>query len=259
MIKKLLLSIVISLGLACNIRAQTVALDYYFNREVKKTANGAMQRFHYTWEDQSNSGFSLWGKEFDKLGAKLDSIPVAPTAENLKNVSVYIIVDPDTRKESASPNYITPTDADVIAAWVKKGGVLLLMANDSANTELQHFNILAAKFGMHFNNDMQNHVIDDAHFNDGAISIKNNKVFKTATKVFLKDVCSIGLSGNAKPLLTAKTGAAIAAISKHGKGCVIAVGDPWLYNEYVNGRLPAGYENDKAMADLARYVISLKK
>lgn len=249
----------ISLCFAGNIWAQTVALDYYFNHEVKKAANGATQRFHYTWEDKNNSGFSLWGKEFSKLGAKLDSIPVAPTAENLKKVSVYIIVDPDTRKESASPNYITPADANVIETWVKNGGILLLMANDSANTELQHFNILAAKFGMRFNNDMQNHVIDDAHFEDGAISIKNNEVFKTATKVFLKDVCSISLTGKAKPLLKANSGAAIAAIVKYGEGCVIAVGDPWLYNEYVNGRLPAGYQNDKAMADLARYVISLKK
>ncbi len=33
-------------------------------------------------------------------------------------------------------------DADVIEAWVKNGGVLLLMENDKNNSEFEHFNIL---------------------------------------------------------------------------------------------------------------------
>jgi hypothetical protein len=243
----------------CKAMAQTVALDYYFNHEVHTTKAGQAGRFHYLWEDTANSGFSVWGDIFKSQGASLTSIDTAPTAENLKNVSVYIIVDPDSQKENKQPSYIQKTDADNIAQWVKAGGVLVLMANDSANVELNHFNLLAGYFGLHFNNDMQNHVIDDAHFEDGAVMISNNPVFKTAKKAFMKDACSIGLTGAAKPLLTAMAaGAAIAAITKYGRGTVIAVGDPWLYNEYVNGRLPAGFDNDKAAADLAQYVLSLK-
>lgn len=234
---------------------QKVTLDYFFNHEVH-TVGGISSRYHYLWTDKANSGFAVWGDIFKKEGASLDTLGEAPTAENLSGATVYIIVDPDTKKENTNPNYINTQDADQLAKWVKAGGVLVLMANDSANVELPHFNILAAKFGMHFNNDLQNHVIDDAHFSDGAIVITGNPIFKSAKKVFLKDVCSIGLSGNAKPALLATNGAVIAAVTKFGKGTVFAVGDPWLYNEYVNGRLPADYENDKAATDLAKWLLS---
>jgi hypothetical protein len=55
----------------------------------------------------------------------------------------------------------------------------------------------------------------------------------------------------------------IVATAKHGKGAVFAVGDPWFYNEYVDGRkLPPRFENFNAANDLVRWVvqqISLKK
>jgi unsaturated rhamnogalacturonyl hydrolase len=234
---------------------QRVALDYFFNHEVH-TVGGVSSRYHYLWTDKANSGFSIWGEIFKKQGASLDTLGTAPTAENLSAFAIYIIVDPDTKKENPNPNYINAQDVDQLAKWVKAGGVLVLMANDSANVELPHFNILAGRFGMHFNDDLQNHVTDDAHFNDGTILVSNNPILKNTKKVFLKDVCSIGLSGDAKPALLATNGAVIAAVTKFGKGTVFAVGDPWLYNEYVNGRLPVGYENDKAASDLAKWLLS---
>jgi hypothetical protein len=254
-LKLTLITLLMNIGLAAS--AQTVTLDYYFNHEVHKNAAGQQVRFHYIWPETDNNGFSIFGENFTTLGAKLDTLEQAPTADNLKNTSIYIIVDPDSKKESPAPNYIQPKDADEIAKWVKKGGVLLLMANDSANVELPHFNTLAAKFGMHFNNDLQNHVIDDAHFEDGAIKTTGNPVFQTANKIYMKDACSIGLSGPAKSLLKNGSGATIIASAKYGKGTVVAVGDPWLYNEYTNGRLPAAghYENDKAANDIAHYLL----
>jgi hypothetical protein len=56
-------------------------------------------------------------------------------------------------------------------------------------------------------------------------------------------------------MLKNKNGATIIAVAKYGKGTVLAVGDPWLYNEYINGRLPPGYENDKAANDVAKWLI----
>jgi len=242
-------------GFASN--AQTVMLDYYFNHEVHKDASGQQVRFHYLWGEKGNTGFSILGASFTTTGAKLDSLDQAPSTANLKNAAIYIIVDPDSRKESPSPNYIQPKDADEVAKWVKKGGVLLMLANDSANVELPHFNTLAAKFGMHFNDDLQNHVIDDAHFEDGAIKTTGNPVFKTANKIYMKDACSITLSGPAVSVLKNNAGACIIASAKYGKGTVVAVGDPWLYNEYTNGRLPAGFENDKAANDMVQWLLQL--
>jgi hypothetical protein len=235
--------------------AQTVTLDYYFNHEVHKNKAGQEERFHYMWEDKASSGFSKWGEWFTAAGAKLSSLDAAPTVANLKGTDVYIIVDPDTKKESPNPNYIETKDIVQIERFVKNGGVLVMMANDSANVELPHFNKLAARFGMHFNDDLHNHVIDDAHFADGTLNVSGNPLFKTAGKVFLKDIATININGPAKAAL--KDGdAVIIAVAKYGKGTVFAVGDPWLYNEYVNGRLPAGYENDKAAQDLAQWLLA---
>ncbi|HZY35830.1 MAG TPA: DUF4350 domain-containing protein [Mucilaginibacter sp.] len=257
---KLLFVAVFSLAATCfSASAQKVTLDYYFNHEVRKTAGGKLERYHYTWEDKTNSGFSIFGEAFKRAGATLDTLGEAPSAANLAGTKIYIIVDPDTKKESPDPKYIQPENIMQIAAWVKQGGVLLMMANDSANVELPHFNNLAAVFGMHFNDDLQNHVVDDAHFEDGAVLIRGNPMLITAHKIFMKDVCSIATAGPAKPVLKNKNGATIIATAKYGKGTVLAVGDPWFYNEYVNGRLPRGFQNDKAANDVVKWLIAQTK
>lgn len=249
-------TLVILLKITTATNAQTVTLDYYFNHEVHKTAKG-VQRFHYMWNEKQSAGFSKWGDIFIANGFKLDTLDKAPTVANLHNSDIYIIVDPDTKKESPNPNYIESKDVEEIANWVKAGGVLVLMANDSANVELPHFNNLATKFGMHFTDAMQNHVIDDKHFADGDATIADASIFKSNEKMFLKDVCAIDLNNpKAKPALKSPNGVTIAATVKYGKGIVFAVGDPWLYNEYVNGRLPSTYQNDIAASDLTIWLKS---
>ena len=241
--------------------AQTVTLDYFFNRETRKNKAGEVERFHYLWDKSDYGNFFILGNIFKKQGFKLDSLETAPTTAKLKGTDVYIIVDPDRPKENPKPNYIQAEDITEISAWVKQGGVLVMFANDSANVELPHFNKLANVFGMHFTNEMQNHVIDDAHFEDGAVVIKNNPIFKTANKIFMKDVCSIDTKNGAKPVLKNAANATLIASAKYGKGTVIAIADPWLYDEYVNGRLPKemGFENDKAAADVVAWLKKLSK
>ena len=83
----------------------------------------------------------------------------------------------------------------------------------------------------------------------------SNQIFKTAKKVYLKEICTLKLSAPAKSILNDK-GDVIMAVSKIGKGTVFAVGDPWLYNEYVDGRkLPVEFENNKAANDLVLWLI----
>ena len=237
-------------------RGKTVLLDYYFNNEYKKDAFGQMERFHYNWEDKANSGYSMLGDIFRQYGAKTASLATAPSAALLKNAAVYIIVDPDTDKETARPNYVQPQDAQVIYDWVKAGGVLLLMTNDSGNAEFTHFNRVPEKFGMHFNENSINHVTGN-QYEMGALTIPpGDAIFKTAKKVYIKELATLTVKAPAIAHYKNAAGDVIMATAKIGKGAVFAVGDPWFYNEYLDGRkLPASYENHHAAADLVQWLL----
>ena len=63
---------------------------------------------------KSYPGFAMLGDIFKRYGAKLSSLDVAPTAANLKNASVYIIVDPDHMKDNPNPNYVAAKDVKAI-------------------------------------------------------------------------------------------------------------------------------------------------
>jgi unsaturated rhamnogalacturonyl hydrolase len=236
-------------------KGKTVMLDNYFNNEWKKDITGKDVSYHYTWNDKANSGFAMFGDIFSMYGVKKNTLPAAPTKENLKNASIYIIVDPDTDKETAHPNYVQQKDVDVIADWVRNGGVLLLMENDSINAEFKHFNLLAEKFGIHFNEDSKNRVQGN-NYEQGAIVIpSDHPIFKTSRKVYIKELSSINSKAPASIVLKNGTDNVI-AVSKYGKGTVLAIGDPWFYNEYLDGRkLPLEYENYAATSDLVKWLI----
>ncbi|TAM95283.1 MAG: glycoside hydrolase family 88 protein [Chitinophagaceae bacterium] len=240
-------------------KGKTVLLDNYFNHEMKKDMTGKMITYHYTWDDMANSGYAVWGNIFRYRGAKTDMQEKAPGRKSLSHANAYIIVDPDTKVETARPNYIEPKEADAIYHWVKKGGVLLLMANDSGNCEFTHLNRLAAKFGIHFIEDSKNHV-PGHQFEKGAFIMPSPQpIFKEGLKVYLKEISTLSIGPPAQSIFNSD-GDVIMAVSHVGKGTVFAVGDPWFYNEYTDGRkLPAEYENYEAACDLADWIFSQVK
>lgn len=234
---------------------KTVLLDRWFNSEKKKDVTGANIYWHYVWEERGHPGFYTLGHLFEANGAKLASLDVAPTAANLKGASVYIIVDPDHVRDNPNPNYVTEKDATAIAAWVKAGGTLLLMANDSNNCDLQHFNSLAGKFGVKFTDKSLNMVKNDQFEQGVVLPGANNPVFKTPAKMYLKEISALEIKAPAIANAV-KDGDVIIATAQYGKGKVLAVGDPWLYNEYLDNRkLPLEYENFKAASDLVKWLL----
>lgn len=238
---------------------KTVLLDQFFNNETRKNKQGNIVPFHYTWEDRMNTGFALWGSLFRNMGAVTTSLKEAPTTTNLKNASVYIIVDPDTKKETPTPQFIQPQHTLVISDWVKAGGVLVLMANDSANTELDHFNTLATSFGIRFNKDNRNMVKNDAYENGLVKVAKGSPVFATAKNLFIKEMATLSVNAPAKALIKDDE-YIIMAVANYGKGKVFAIGDPWLYNEYIDGRkLPASFDNYTAAKELANWLLQTAK
>ena len=238
-------------------KGKTVLLDRYYNSEMRKDAGGQLDYWHYTWQEKSHPGFYAWGQQFERWGARLDVLDAKPTREALQHASVYIIVDPDHQRDNPVPNLMQEREAAIIRDWVKKGGTLVLMANDSANCDLSHFNTLAAMFGIQFTNISRNMVKNDA-FETGVVLPGNNPLFRGNYKMFIKEISILQVKQPAVALLR-KEGEVVAATARWGKGRVFAIGDPWLYNEYVDGRkLPAEYDNFQAMQQLTQWLLSGK-
>jgi unsaturated rhamnogalacturonyl hydrolase len=235
---------------------QTVLVDAWFNRQTRKNAAGAAELFHYKWDDFSNSGFSLFGHIWRSYGVATTTLASAPTAEDLKGAQYYIVVSPDNPAKNPNPHYMTAEDAEQIAAWVRGGGVLLMMENDPANADIEHLDLLADKFGLHFNNVLVHHVEGD-DFAAGRIDVASAAAPFTHPHVFyMKDTCSLQLSGKAEPLMKDKSGELLMAWTRYGKGMVFAVTDPWVYNEYTDGRkLSAEYDNFGGGVDLVQWLI----
>ena len=235
-------------------KGKTVTLDYYFNAETKKDITGRIVPWHYKWEERANGGYSLWGHVFRSFGAKTASLADAPTAANLKGADIYIIVDPDTPQETEHPNYIEAPHIKAITDWVKAGGVLVFMGNDFGNMEFDHFNQLARQFGIQFNKDSRNKVPGN-DFEKGLIMVPNgDPIFKTAKRLYLKEISTFTLTPPAKVVIKDQ-GDVIVAVAKLGRGTVFAVGDPWFYNEYLDGRkLPPTFDNYKAARDLTKWL-----
>lgn len=250
----LFLLIVISVSAQKN-----VVLDNYFNCETGKKTN---QPYHYIWEDVAFSGFSELGSIFTKSGAKISTLKEKPTCKNLKNTDVYIIVDPDHLADSDKPNYMDEKAAKSIAKWVKKGGVLLMLTNDSTNCELDKFNLLSTKFGMQYVKDLNHPELrgEDKKIRNfpscASMNLPSHKVFEGVSKIFIKEISSIICKNPAKPVLS-ENGKIFMAEANYGKGYVFAVGDPWLYNEYIDHAiLPVDFENKIAAENLVKLLLS---
>ena len=128
-----------------------------------------------------------------------------------------------------------------------------MMMNDTGNVEFDHSNQLAAQFGIQFNKDSRNRV-EGNDYETGRLAAPA-AFCKVASNIYLKQICTIKVTNPAESILTDK-GDVIMAVSKIGKGTVFAVGDPWLYNEYLDGRkIPEMYQNYKAAQEWIHWLI----
>lgn len=241
-------------GLATNGAHQTVLVDAWFNSQERTNAVGERELFHYKWTDYRSSGFSLFGHMFRSFGISTRRLAAAPTVPNLRGAQYYVIASPDNPAKNPHPHYVTAGDAKQIEEWVRRGGVLVLMENDPANADIPHLDILADAFGLHFNNRLT-HAATEYDYAMGRIDVAGGgPLFRQAHTLYMKDTCSLELSRGASALLTYK-GDIFMAAARYGRGTVYAVTDPWLYNEYTDGRkLPPQYDNFAAGMELVRWL-----
>jgi len=232
-----------------------VGLDNWFNHEIDAKTG---KPFHYLWTDTEFSGFSRWGEIFTSRGAKITTLG-KPDDAVLSKINVYIIVDPDTTTESPNPNYLNSEEIASITRWVKSGGVLAVLANDAPNCEFTHLNKLMTEFGMTYNH-VTLHPVTGTNFEMGAsTNLPDHPLFKGVTKIYLKEISDINIKGTARAILT-ENGKVLIAENKFGKGYVFAIGDPWIYNEYMDhDRLPESFENRKAAENLTDLLLGYIK
>jgi len=236
-------------------RGKTILLDAWFNSQTRKDATGAMVSYHYKWNDFSNSGNSLFGNLLRSYGLKTDTLYKAPTVAELNKTQIYLIISPDNPNWNPKPNYMNEQDATQIAEWVKQGGMLVMMENDPSHADIEHLNILAEHFGMHFNSVLRN-AVDGDKYEMGQIDVSGDgPVFHSPHKLFMKEICTLTLKQPATQIWQNK-GDTMLALAHYGKGTVVGFVDPWLYNEYTDGRkLPLSYDNLAGGSEYVRWLL----
>ena len=235
----------------------SVMMDAWFNSQQRTNAAGQKEYFHYKWDDQSNSGFYFLGHIFRSYGVTTETLYSAPTLQDLKDAQMYMIVSPDIPLKNPNPHYVQPQDAANVAEWVKQGGILIMMENDGPNADIDHLDLLADKFGIHFNKDLVHHVVGN-DIQAGRVAVSGDSPVVPGSHIFyMKDTCTISVRKPAFTLLQ-NDGTIMMAGAKYGKGTVFAVVDPWVYNEYVDGHnhnLPSEYDNFTGAKEMVQWFI----
>lgn len=203
--------------------AQVVAVDGFHNDETKMPD-------HYRWEGVRAGGYSELGKVITGLGGELRTVHERLTPAVLAPLHVLIIADPDTPDESDDPKYIESSEIEALDLWVQSGGALVLFGNDKGNAEFQHFNELARRFGIQF--------VEDSYppkvAGKGILRARGaGSIFEEGLSVYMVEVAPLRVNSNVQVLLRDGE-TVIMALANRGRGLVFAVGDPWVYNEYID-------------------------
>jgi len=198
-----------------------VALDGFHNNESKMPD-------HYQWEGKSDGSFGKLADGFRAHDVEVRTIRSRIDAKALDGVRLLIIVDPDTPDETADPKYIEDAEIDAIQKWVMGGGRLVLLGNDKGHAEFTHFNKLASHFGIEFLEQTFPKVSGKAILE----ATGSDAIFEAGLKAYLVEVAPLKLTLPAQSMMKVD-GTDIMALARVGSGMVFALGDPWLYDEYI--------------------------
>jgi unsaturated rhamnogalacturonyl hydrolase len=115
--------------------------------------------------------------------------------------------------------------------------------------------MLANRFGIGFIKDSRNRVQGDK-FEQGIVSVpEGHEIFGKSRTLYIKEYSPLSVKAPARSVLDHE-GYHVMAVAKVGKGTVYALGDPWIYNEYVDGRkLPSNFDNYPAADSWVRWLL----
>ena len=141
----------------------------------------------------------------------------------------------------------SPLQRTLARGWLS--GRLMLLGNDKGNAEFEHLNRLAAKFGLEFLEQTYPKTAGKGIL----IATGASAIFENGLNVYLVEVAPLKISGDASVLLEHQ-GTPIMALAKYGKGRVFALGDPWIYNEYIDHK-----DNRRIATNLLRLLLTGKE
>ncbi|MGH9668347.1 MAG: DUF4350 domain-containing protein, partial [Bryobacteraceae bacterium] len=141
----------------------------------------------------------------------------------------FVIADPDTPAESDHPKYLEASEIDSLTHWVEQGGRLVLFGNDKGNAEFEHFNRLAARFGIKF----VETTYGKAEGHSKLTLTGSGPIFDGAPIFYAVDVAPLTVTAKNAQILLADRDTPLMALVPFGRGRVLALGDPWVYNEYI--------------------------
>jgi hypothetical protein len=218
---------IVAIGLpwAAAQQSPVVLLDGYHNNQPKP---------HYRWEGTYAGGYSEFGKLLKSMGAEIRTVSEPLTAGSLHGGTCLVIVNPATPALSEHPHYIESDEIVAVREWVRAGGLLVLLGNDPGHMEFEHFNDLAREFGLKF--------LEVKHQNANGISKLDISIapggpyFGAGGVAHFVDVAPIGVTAPFAQNLLSDNHDTLMTLTSFGQGRVLALGDPWVYNEYIDTR-----------------------
>src|SRR3954447_22246901 len=221
MLRRALIALLVLVASALLHAQGVVALDGFHNNESKMPD-------HYQWDGKSDGSFTKLGNAFRQHDVEVRTIRSRIDAKALEGVRLLIIVDPDTPEETADPKYIEEAEIAALVKWVREGGRLVLLGNDKGHAEFTHFNKLASQFGIQFLEETFPKVNGKAILQ----TTGSDAIFENGLKAYLVEVAPLKLTAPAQSMMRVD-GTDIMALARVGSGSVFALGDPWLYDEYI--------------------------
>lgn len=231
-------SLLLVLSFALAAQSPVVLLDAYHNNEAKP---------HYTWEGATQGSYAEFGKLLTGMGATLRTTGEPLSTRSLEGVQCLIIVDPDIPAEATNPKYISPDEIAAVREWVRGGGRLVLFGNDPGNAEFENFNRLASEFGIRF---LEKKHVSAAGSGKLTIAVPPYHTVLTGGAFYAVDVAPLEVSAPGARVLIEDALTPIMALVGFGKGQVAALGDPWIYNEYIGTR-----DNRRLAESLFRHLL----
>ena len=104
----------------------------------------------------------------------------------------------------------------------------MLLGNDKGHAEFTHFNRLASHFGIQFLEETFPKVSGKAILEASGA----DAIFEGGLKAYLVEVAPLKLTLPAQSMMRVD-GTDVMALAHFGSGMVFALGDPWLYDEYI--------------------------